>query len=223
MKHPYKNKGLLFFSVIALLITSIYTNLVQAREGVFELYLQPHYISSKNITSSAGSSIDFDSTWGIGFGLGYNFTDHFALNFDIAWGSTNYRATTIDDNNNPVSYNSKMDSSSTIFTGTYNFSKRSFTPFVRGSLGWSYIDTNIPVGPPGSSCWWDPWYGQVCSAFIPTAILTDLTYGVGLGLRFDVTDGFFMRASYNKDWIEFDKASAQDFDVLRIDIGTMLR
>ncbi len=223
MENPYYNKGLLFVSVIVLLFTSTYTIQVQARDGVFDLYLLPHYNLSKDFKGTGGSSVDFDSSWGIGFGFGYNFTSHLALNFDIGWSSTNYTATTIDDNNNSSQYSSEMESNTTSFTGIYNFSKRAFTPYISGTLGWTFINTNIPSGPPGLSCWWDPWWGYTCSEFLPTETQTNFNYGVGFGFRFDISRSFFMRAAYDKNWIDFKRIPAEDFDVIRIDIGTMFQ
>jgi hypothetical protein len=35
------------------------------------------------ISAEGGSKVDMDATWGLGFGIGYNFTDHYItkLNF----------------------------------------------------------------------------------------------------------------------------------------------
>jgi opacity protein-like surface antigen len=198
------------------------------RAGGFEVLLQSNYIDSKSFEGQNGSSADVQDSWGWGFGFGYNFSENWAFNFDIGWRSANFDATLIvedqDDpaNSGPKRYAGRLDTSSSLFSATYNFMDRRFTPFVSGTLGWTFIDTNIPTGPPQNWCWWDPWLGYICSSYVPTRSETDFTYGGGLGVRFDVTRTMFLRASYNKLWIDFKNASAEDFDTIRLDIGFLM-
>ena len=198
------------------------------RGGGFEVVLQSSYSDSKGLQGENGSSADIQDTWGWGFGFGYNFDEHWAFNFDIGWRSANYDATVVvedkDDpsNSGPKSFTGRLDTSSSLFSGTYNFLDKRFTPYVSGILGWTFLDTNIPTGPPQNWCWWDPWWGYICSSYIPTKSETDFTYGGALGLRFDVTRTFFLRASYNKMWIDFKHGSAEDFDVVRLDLGFLM-
>jgi opacity protein-like surface antigen len=198
------------------------------RQGGFEVLLQSKYTDSKSFEGQNGSSADVQDSWGWGFGFGYNFTEHLAFNFDISWRSANYDATIIVEdqdnpsNSGPKQFTGTLDTSSSQFSATYNFLDRRFTPYVSGILGWTFIDTNVPSGPPQNWCWWDPWWGYICSSYIPTHSETDFTYGGALGLRFDVTRTMFLRASYNKLWVDFKNASAEDFDGLRLDIGFLM-
>ena len=198
------------------------------RQDGFEIVLQSKYVDSKTFSGQNGSGADVQDSWGWGFGFGYNFTEHWAFNFDISWRSANYDATVIaEDENNPgtketVKYSGRLDTSSTQFSATYNFMDKRFTPFVSGMLGWTFVDTNVPTGPPQNWCWWDPWWGYICSSYVPTVSETDFTYGGALGLRFDITRNMFLRASYNKAWIDFKNASAEDFDAFRLDIGFLM-
>jgi opacity protein-like surface antigen len=198
------------------------------RGGGFEVVLQSSYNYSKSFEGDNGSGAEIQDTWGWGFGFGYNFDEHWACNFDIGWRSANYDATIViedqDDpsNSGPKSFTGRLDTSSSLFSGTYNFLDKRFTPYVSGVLGWTFVDTNIPTGPPQNWCWWDPWHGYICSSYIPTKSETDFTYGGALGLRFDVTRTFFLRASYNKLWIDFQHGSAEDFDVVRLDMGFLM-
>ncbi len=196
------------------------------RGGGFEVVLQSKYGYSKSLEGQNGSGADLNGGWGWGFGFGYNFDEHWGFNFDISWRSSNYDATVLaeDENGNTelVNYSSRLDTSSTQFSGTYNFLDKRFTPYVSGIIGWTFIDTNIPTGPPQNWCWWDPWWGYICSQYVPTLSETDFTYGGALGVRFDVTRSVFLRASYNKIWIDFQKAAAEDFDAIRLDIGFLM-
>jgi len=196
------------------------------RGGGFEVLLQSKYVYSKSIDGQNGSGADLKGGTGWGFGFGYNFDEHWGFNFDISWRSANYDATVLaeDENGNTewVNYSSRLDTSSTQFSGTYNFMDKRFTPYISGSIGWTFIDTNVPTGPPQSWCWWDWMLGYVCSTYVPTKSETDFTYGGALGVRFDVNRSVFLRASYNKIWIDFQKADAEDFDAIRLDIGFLM-
>ena len=91
-----------------------------------------------------------------------------------------------------------------------------FTPFVTAGLGWTYIDTNIPSGPPETWCWY--WYG--CSTFVPTETSTEFSYNAGLGLRLDVGKGVF-RFLVNSQWVDYGGSYGGDSVIqYRLDIGT---
>ena len=198
------------------------------REGGFEISLQSKYVDSKSASGQNGSGIDVQDSWGWGFGFGYNMTEHWAFNFDISWRSANYDATVVgDDPDNPgatetTNYTGRLDTSSSLFSATYNFMDKRFTPFVSAILGWTFIDSNISSGPPQYYCWWDYFWGYVCSTYVPTHSETDFTYGGAIGLRFDISRNVFLRASYNKSWIDFKNNSAEDFDAFRLDIGFLM-
>ena len=196
------------------------------RVGDFDISLQSRYTSGATINGQNGSKADVNGGWGWGFGFGYHFTNNFALNFDIGWNSVSYDATLVGDTVGTPSnlqgeqlYTGTLSTNSTLFTGIYNFTNKQLTPFVSGTLGWVFIDTHIPTGPPQNWCWWDPWYGYICSSYIPTKTETDFSYGAGLGMRYDVSRNFFVQASYNMLWIDFDSTSAANFDAFRIDFG----
>ena len=196
------------------------------REYTWELSLQTKYADSTSIDFDGGASADLNSSWDWGFGFGYNFTENWAFNFDINWGSTNYEGIRVldDGQNTKESISGTLSSSSSDFRAVYHFMDKRFTPFVGASLGWIYIDTNIPTGPPQTSCWYDPWMGYICSTYQPTKAGTEFSYTANVGVRFDLTDAFFLRASAGKRWIDFDNASGTpDITMYRFDMGFMFR
>jgi opacity protein-like surface antigen len=91
------------------------------------------------------------------------------------------------------------------------------SPFVSGGAGITYVDTSIPTGLGTPVCWWDPWYGYVCDNGYPTKTETDVSYNLGIGVRFDLNRQFSLQPSYNKVWIDINKAGTPDFDVYRLD------
>ncbi|WP_455223226.1 outer membrane protein [Kaarinaea lacus] len=168
------------------------------------------YTAQEAIDFEGGAKADVSSDYGWGFGLGYNVNDNIGLSADFSWLSASYQATRVDDTGSPSNYNGIMDASSIVFRGTYYFMKTRMTPFISANLGWTFIDTNIPIGPPGTVCWWDPWFGWICGPYVPTATQNAFGYGGGLGLRWDISTTFFMKAAYN--WTRLDIANTTGGD-----------
>ena len=103
---------------------------------------------------------------------------------------------------------------------TYNFLPGQFSPFVTGALGWSWVDTNIATEPPQVGCWWDPWWGYVCSSFQDTRSIDGFSYQVGVGARYDFSDTLAVKGSYRMTWIDFDNAEGTpDFDGFTLSVG----
>src|SRR5262249_25824490 len=100
-----------------------------------------------------------------------------------------------------------------------NLLKGDFTPYVSAKVGWSFIDTNIPNGPPVSSCYWDPWWGYICGTWQDTRSFDELAYGVGLGIRWDATSTISVRLGYERNWLDLGEAtSTPAFDQIRVGV-----
>jgi opacity protein-like surface antigen len=103
---------------------------------------------------------------------------------------------------------------------TYNFLPGRFSPFVTGGIGWSWVDTNIATEPPQTGCWWDPWWGYVCTSFQDTKTIDGFSYQVGVGARYDFSDALAVKGSYKMTWIDFDKADGTpDFDGFTLSVA----
>ncbi|MBP2683091.1 MAG: putative Lipoprotein [Deltaproteobacteria bacterium] len=194
------------------------------REGRYEITLQPRYIASKTIDFGGGTSIDTDDDLGFGMGFGYNFTNKFALHADWSWASMNYNAkiNTTDSAGNPTgttTASGTLDSSTLALNLSYYFLDGPLTPFVLGGIGWTWVDSNIPSGLPTGGCWWDPWYGYICTTYQETYAKDYFSYSLGLGGRWDVSPGFFLRGSVVWQWMDTGKAGTTDFPGGRLDIG----
>jgi opacity protein-like surface antigen len=171
------------------------------RAGRWEFTLQPQYVDSQSISGGNGSRASIDSDWGFGFGLAYNFNNHFALGGEFTWNDAGYRATVVPGPGNPgtsFSLAGTMETSTLRMNGTWHLLAGNFTPFVTGGIGATYVDTNIPNGP--TACWVDPWWGTYCDT--PTRSDTYFSYNAGAGLRWDVNRRFFMSAAYIRQWID---------------------
>ena len=203
-----------------LLIFGLAPSAVQAhkRAETWEFYIPINYAEDARFSGQQGSSIEINEDVGFGFGFGYNFTDRFQLGGLFNWNSRSYDATVIEDNGTPHQYGNYLETSTISMNGLYYLLDGDITPFVSGSLGYTFIDTNIQNGPASGLCWWDPWWGYVCTEYVPTRTESDLSYGAGLGVRFDINRNFSMQFSYNKSWVEIDNATGTpDFDSWRLD------
>ena len=146
----------------------------------------------KNHTFEGGSTARTNWAWGI----------------DFSWNSIDYVATIQPGPGNPCpaySGRGSLDTSRFDFHGIYHLFTGPFTPYVRAGLGTSYVDTNIPVGPP--VCWAYPWYGTYCG--VPTAGAWYFSTNVAAGLRWDFTRGAGVRGQVGRLYRIFDEGTAR--------------
>jgi len=196
----------------------------RGRAGMYEITLQPRFIASKSIDVGGGSKLELDQGLGFGLGFGYNFTNKFALHLDGSWASEDYKATiaTTDSGGNPTgtaSVNGTLDTYTTALNLSYYFLDGPLTPFLMGGIGWTWVDSNIPSGPPQGVCWWDPWYGYICTSYQNTYTKDYFSYNLGLGVRWDVSPGFFVRGIVDWQWLDLGKVGTNDFLGGRVDLG----
>lgn len=195
----------------ALLLLMIFTSLAtaaptfRANRGFFNVRAETS--QSTEINFKGGSEIKIDNNNGWGFGFGYHVNTNLELSANFSWQSTNYTLDSYDDNNDPIQLKSKMDIGTSDFNLTYNFLDGNITPFVTGGLGWTYLDSNIISGPPSGVCYWYPYYGYACGNYVPTYSENYFSYNAGLGLRWEITEHFFMKGTASSTWINVSKAS----------------
>ena len=181
------------------------------------------FLNSTDADFKGGTSAAFDSDSGFRVAFDYSLTD--ALQVGGSWGigQRSYDATIVGDVlGEESSFRAKgdLDYSSLLATATYNLLDGPFRPFVTAGIGWSWVDTNIATEPPETGCWWDPWYGYICTSWVNTRTLDGLTYQLGVGARYDFGSNIAVHASYRIDWIDFDQANGTpDFDGFDLSIG----
>ena len=171
------------------------------RPGQVEFTIGPAYSFSDSYQSRGGSSIDFSSRTGIRLGMEYFSSSKLSLGFDATWIRPSYDAVLIpDDGSDPVGISHRSSIFTGHFTGTYYFLEGPITPFVEAGLGWTYFDSNVSSEPPVVGCWWDPWWGYICSEFYDTYNATNFSYGAGVGLRWNFGSDMAINAGYR--WLE---------------------
>jgi len=187
-----------------------------SRAGTLEFILPIPYSPSTSFDGENGSSAKLNSDLGFGFGLGYNLNDHFQLGGLITWSNRSYDAVLVNSDGTRRNGSGTTESSTIMFNATYFFRPSGFTPFVTAGIGSTFVDTNIQNGLPTTGCWWDPWYGNICTTYTPTKTETALSYTGGVGVRFDINRVLSLQGSYNKLWIDYSK-STPDIDIWRFD------
>jgi len=148
------------------------------------------------VTSDLRFNFKDEVFWG--FGGAYHMNDRWAIRGELAFGSPSYEMTW---------NNAKITGESWINHGKLNLDfnllkNLPFTPFISGGIGYLYIDTGIPNGPPQYTVWWDYYWGPVAYGTQPTYQKTYFTYNGMLGFRWDIGDRFAMRASYASNWVD---------------------
>ena len=137
-----------FVTTLFLSLSLISTQTVAApgnRTGQWQISLIPSYTDSKTIQFEGGAVADISSHSGFAIGIGYNFSDHVELDFDIGSANANYTGTRVidDSSNTQERYNGSYYTSHMNLGLTYNFIASRLTPFVKGNLGLNYVDSGI--------------------------------------------------------------------------------
>ena len=192
----------------------------QDREDRWELGLAVLYQFGTDLDFDGGSAISTDGDLGFVFDGGYNFTDNFAVNFGLQWAGIGYDGTVIDEDGDPLGIRGSYDSFALFGNAVYYFGSSALAPYVGAGIGYTWIDTNIPSGPPVTGCWWDPWYGYVCYTTYPTEVKSAFSYQALLGVRYDFGYNKYVRFAYTSQWVALSNADGTPrFDVLSAEFG----
>ena len=194
----------------------------QSREGRWEFTLGTNYQLGSTQDFDGGSTLETDDDFGFVMTTGYNITESLATSFGLNWQSVGYDATVIQDGGGELGISGGYDAWVLSANLIFNLMEGPLTPFVGAGIGYTWIDTNIPNGLPQTGCWWDPWYGYICSTYYPTKSIDAFAYQAMLGLRYSFNPSTFLRLTYTSQWLQLDKADGSPrFDVAGLEIGWM--
>ncbi len=176
---------------------------------------------SSSADFKGGTTVDVHSGTDFLLGVGYNYSDHLAFGGSFSFDQKDYDAKVAGDTPGEVfPVKGSLDSMALMVDVTYYFLKGPLTPFLVGGLGWSKVDTNISTAPPDVGCWWDPWYGYLCTSFPNTKKIDGLAYELGLGLRYDINATWVADGTYKMKWVDFDNATGTpDFSAFLLSLG----
>lgn len=167
------------------------------------------------------SKLNIDSSLGLAFGGGYNVNERLKLGAELSFLSPDYTADISVDGGARQRIEAEMDVFNGQFYGAWNFMEGPLTPYVRAGLGWTYMDSNIasnemPIG----VCWWDPWWGYICSGVYDTYDDTRFSYGGGLGLRYELDRHYYIQGGVDHYEMTGEGMGASPkFDLWRIEFG----
>jgi opacity protein-like surface antigen len=212
---------MIFGAALALvLVGGAMTARAEDRAERWELALGPMYQLGADLDFDGGSTVSTRDDWGFSLLGGYNFDEHLATTFGFQWTGIGYNANLIQDDGSAVAARGSYDTWAITGNVVYNVFEGAITPYIGAGLGWTWIDTNIPTGPPITGCWWDPWWGPVCYTSYPTKTTDAFSYQVSLGVRWDFNYSAFGRLSYTSQWQQLGKANGTPrFDVIGLEIG----
>lgn len=214
-------------AVLASLVIVVEANAEPSlRTRTWEMSLQPRYQFQKDLEfTNARVEMDDDFAWG--FGINYNVSEKLQIGTEFGWNFIDYKASFLADSGgviSPRSAGGSAETSSWLFNMSYNLLATKFTPFVTAGLGWGWFDSNIATGDWNSYCWWDPWYGYICSSYPSTYGDDAFVYKAGGGLRMDSAESFFFKVMYNAQWNDFGNSSnVPMFSQIRVEFGSMFR
>jgi Outer membrane protein beta-barrel domain len=178
------------------------------RTGVPYFYMMYQYVREAvpatwaSATDSAfGFTMDGANMWGIG--LGYCITDKIGLRFETTMGNTEFYGTGYQ-----TGLVRDVFLNQGLFALDFNLLDKRFTPYLSGGIGWQYLEaalTNVPPVP--GYCWWDPWWGYICSGpSYPVYTDTQFVYDFGVGFRWDAPANCFLKVSGDVSWLKYPSA-----------------
>ena len=176
--------------------------------GDWEFRIGPVFTESKNVGFDGGSNADIKSTTGIKIGTGYYVSDHLIIGGNFSYANADFNGTVRGNNGAASLENGNADFSTLMFDATYTLLEGPIKPFGVAGVGWNWVHTNIATGPPQTGCWWDPWWGYVCSGYQPTHSSSNFAYQVGAGVKFNFSRQFAIDAAYKYTWIDLQHASS---------------
>jgi opacity protein-like surface antigen len=181
--------------------------------GDWEFRIGPVFVESKNVGFNGGSNANIDSTTGVKIGAGYYVTDQLIIGGNFSWAQSSFNGTVCGQQPPSCSglnahiENGHADFSTMMFDATYTFLHGPIRPYGVVGLGWNWINTNIASAPPQTGCWWDPWWGYVCSTWQPTHGTSSFTYQAGAGVQVNFNRSFAIDLDYRYTWIDISNAN----------------
>lgn len=193
-----------------------------SRDGRWEGSVILAFQTGLDRSYDGGSELNVDSTMGWGLSFAWNWTEKLNLSYRFLSTSPDYTALVVpeDPAEVPVAIAHSMSKVTHQLNLTYNFSRKAFTPFVVAGVGWTKLDSNVPSGLPSVGCWWDPWWGYICFSDWETYKTSEFTYNLGAGLRWDINNMLFTKASYVREFLKAENGSI-NLDTAVLEVGLM--
>ena len=176
------------------------------RTSKTEVYGIGEYLHSEGIGYNGPFgpvNIKMDDTGLGGFGMAYHFNQFLSVHADFMFGSATFSGDL------PLATGGTFHESQDTFLQTgrfnldYNIINRRITPFVTAGIGYQYMEAELENAPP-VSYWYPGWGWQYGHTQVWE---TDFTWNVGGGIRWNITDNFFIKATVGAQWLEYSGAN----------------
>lgn len=139
------------------------------------------YLSSEEVSVDVGgttATVSLDSAYGGGVALTYDLSSHFTLGVDLWGGTGDFKGSAPGVER---SYSASLFGMNTFLD--YNILKSRLTPLLSANFGFLTMSADVEDISAGE---------------------TDLLFGVGGGVRWDISDRWFAKAVYRLNWTEFE-------------------
>ncbi|MHC4155571.1 MAG: outer membrane protein [Planctomycetota bacterium] len=147
------------------------------------------------------ADVEFDDTVLYGFGYGYNLDDHFNINTELLFGSTDIDGQVIG-----IPLGGDADIVVWNINADYNVFKGRLTPVISGGIGVVRLDGDLEApGVPSES------FDE-----------SNFSYNLGAGLRWDLEQNIHLKAMYRWLWTELEEADDEmQFDGFYFAVGIL--
>lgn len=191
----------------------------RSRGAGWEFGIEAVYLDSKDLDFEGGTTMSVDDDFGLTLIFGYRVNPKLEMQFSFDWAEVDYTAHLESAilPNVSADVRGDLEAFTPRLNVIYNFRDAPVTPYVSAGIGWSFVDTNIPNSRVEVGCWWDPWYGQICTPYQSTKSVDAFAYQAGVGVRWDISRYYSLRFGYQKQWYDYSNAtSTPDFDEIRL-------
>jgi opacity protein-like surface antigen len=171
-----------------------------SRKGRAEIYAIAESLSGWERTklNNGNISLKIDSGIGGGVGFGYNINEYLNVNTAVTGSGVNFKAQDSDfgevsGDTSIVKWDVNLD---------YNILKKRLTPLLTAGVGMTYFSGSFD----GNSFLE---FGEA-----------DLVWGIGGGVRWDISDHWFAKATYRVNWADLQESdSPTRFNSIALGIG----
>jgi opacity protein-like surface antigen len=171
-----------------------------SRKSKTEIYGTGEYLTSWETTKfdHGNVSLKIDSGFGGGIGFGGNVTDYLNVNTSLTGAAMDFEARDSFFGNSSgdpavVKWDVSLD---------YNILKTRFTPLLTAGAGVAYFSGNFN------------------NSFLGDFGETDFVWGVGAGVRWDISEHWFAKATYRVSWTSLqDSDNPTRFNSISLGIG----
>lgn len=169
-----------------------------SRQNKFEVYGVGQYLHQDDAEyhgSLGTTKLKLDDTGLGGFGLAFHINDYLAVHADFMLGPATFNV--VEPGRAPYELGDDAFVQTGRFNVDYNIINRRLTPFITAGIGYQYLQAQQYYYYYG---WYH--YGHYYNYYDET----DFTWNVGAGLRWNITDNFFMKVTGGAQWVLYNDA-----------------